>query len=93
MFAEYDEMVAAGLERQKKMNNEANDQIRDTYMGKLGVHQQQSTEDSTKFESETSSLRIAAKDRGNRIGNGTETEDSRSMTNTIDMHAGANEKI
>ena len=39
MFAEYDEMVAAGLERQKKMNNEANDQIRDTYMGKLGVHQ------------------------------------------------------
>ena len=37
MLNDYDEMVAAGLERQKKMNNDANDMIRDTYMGKLGV--------------------------------------------------------
>ena len=27
MFADYEEMVAQGLERQKKMNNEANDNL------------------------------------------------------------------
>ena len=59
-------------------------------MGKLGV---QTNTTSTYDDSDTNSLRIAAKNRPGRIGDGTETEDSRSLAGTIDMNTNANEKI
>lgn len=85
-------MVAAGLERQKKMNNEANDQIRDTYMGKLGVPNNTTSTIGSLTDSETSSLRIASKEKGQKMSC-SDTEDSKSMTATIDMNPNPNEKI
>ena len=62
MFADYEEMVAQGLERQKKMNNEANDQLRDTYMAKLGVQSLASTS-GTSQETDGYPLKMATKER------------------------------
>ena len=39
MYEEYDQMVAAGMERQKKHEQEMNNNIRGQYIDKLGVTQ------------------------------------------------------
>ena len=74
------------------MNNEANDQIRDTYMGKVGLQRYNNHDSTTVSDSETSSLRMAGKDRGQKMS-GSDTEDSRSLAGTMDMNVNTNEKI
>ena len=91
MFADYEEMVAQGLERQKKMNNEANDQLRDTYMAKLGVQSLNSTTGST-AETDGFPMRMAAKERPRPST--TSTEETKSLQGTaINTNGAKNEKI
>ena len=44
MIADYDKMLETGMRKQKERNNAANNNIRDTYMGKLGVQNQSASD-------------------------------------------------